>query len=213
MTVKDPSIRTALIDAAARIVNQEGARALSVRRLADQVGVSTMAVYTYFDGMAGLARAVREDGFERLSRSLDTVSRSDDPVSELFELGLVYLTYAIENPDRYRFMFMQKPQDEDLGTGIATFDRIADTAAEAVRVRRFARGDAVDIARRCWVVVHGAASLHLVGMLDASAARESLEGALANLFVGLGADLTSVKRSVRTAKARHNRGGTRGPSE
>jgi AcrR family transcriptional regulator len=210
MTVKDPSTRSALIDAAARIVNQEGARALSVRRLADKVGVSTMAVYTYFDGMAGLARAVREDGFERLSRSLDTVSRSKDPVSELFELGLVYFTYAVENPDRYRFMFMQRPEDEDLGTGIATFDRIADTAAAAVGGRRFRRLDAVDIARRCWVVVHGAASLHLVGMLDASAARESLEGALASLFVGLGDDPGSVKRSVRTAKARYSRRGAQG---
>jgi AcrR family transcriptional regulator len=63
----DPSVRTALIEHAARITAEEGREALTLRRLAAGVGTSTMAVYTHFGGMDDLRRAVRREGFARLA--------------------------------------------------------------------------------------------------------------------------------------------------
>ena len=61
------SLRPALIEAAARLIATEGADGLTLRRVADEVGTSTMAVYTCFGGMPELRRAVRREGFARLA--------------------------------------------------------------------------------------------------------------------------------------------------
>lgn len=51
------------MDAAARLLAKEGAAGMSTRRLAAEVGVSTMALYTHFGGMDGLCREARREGF------------------------------------------------------------------------------------------------------------------------------------------------------
>jgi AcrR family transcriptional regulator len=201
VTSKDPGVRGALLEAAARVVAEEGGRALSARRLADEVGTSTMAIYTYFDGMSGLARAVREEGFARLGSALDQVAVARDQISELFELGFAYMIYAAENSHFYRYMFMERPPGDDLEIGLETFARIVDTADRAVGSGRIA-GDPVEIARECWLVVHGAMSLQLVGILTWHQALASAEGALVDVVTGRGPRRDVVRRSMRSAKAR-----------
>ena len=61
------NLRPALIEAAARLIATEGASGLTLRRVADAVGTSTMAIYTHFGGMPELRRAVRREGFARLA--------------------------------------------------------------------------------------------------------------------------------------------------
>src|SRR5687768_10488279 len=110
----DPKVRTSLIDAAARLLAEEGPHALTTRRLATEVGTSTMAVYTYFSGMDELRHAVRVEGFDRLAGYLERVAPDpDDPMVELRQLGAAYITNAFVNPHLYRFMFMEKPSDSD----------------------------------------------------------------------------------------------------
>src|SRR3954452_21410497 len=76
-----------------------------LRALVDSVGTSTMAVYTHFGGMAGLWRAVRQEGFTRLATHLAAVEASADPVVELTALGAAYTSNALPNPYLYRAMF------------------------------------------------------------------------------------------------------------
>src|SRR5437016_4851039 len=55
----DNGMRPALIEAAARLIATQGAAGLKLRRVAEEVGTSTMAIYTHFGGMPELRRAVR----------------------------------------------------------------------------------------------------------------------------------------------------------
>ncbi|HET6795126.1 MAG TPA: helix-turn-helix domain-containing protein, partial [Acidimicrobiales bacterium] len=86
----DSPQRTALIEAAARLVAEEGPSALSTRRLAAEVGTSTMAVYTWFGGMPQLLRALLREGFRRFGDRLRSVEPTDDPVADLGRLGIAY---------------------------------------------------------------------------------------------------------------------------
>ena len=52
--------RDDLVDAAVDLLTRDGAKALSVRKLAAAVGTSTMAVYTHFGNMAGLLEAMTD---------------------------------------------------------------------------------------------------------------------------------------------------------
>ena len=78
---------------------------VTLRSLVAGTGVSTMAVYTYFDGMAGLWGAVRQEGFRRLEQRIGAVPASRDPVRHLAALGVAYVENALSNPNLYRAMF------------------------------------------------------------------------------------------------------------
>ncbi|HEY0806715.1 MAG TPA: helix-turn-helix domain-containing protein, partial [Pseudonocardiaceae bacterium] len=82
----DPEISNALVDAAARLLAEEGPAALSTRRLAAAVGTSTMAVYTHFGGMDDLVRAMVREGFARLHERMARVRATDDPVADVITL-------------------------------------------------------------------------------------------------------------------------------
>src|SRR5512138_3570780 len=69
-------VEQALLEAAARLLTDEGPEALSVRRVAAEAGVSAMGVYSRFGGKQGLVEALFLDGFARLERVLATVPRS-----------------------------------------------------------------------------------------------------------------------------------------
>src|SRR5437764_15477988 len=89
--------RRALIEASARLIATEGSAALTLRRVADEVGTSTMAIYTHFGGMPELRRAVRREGFNRLAAYLVEVDATNDPVADLACLGLAYYNNAVAN--------------------------------------------------------------------------------------------------------------------
>jgi AcrR family transcriptional regulator len=205
MTIKDPATQLALVEAAARIVGEEGVSALSARRLAQKLGTSTMAVYTYFGGMEGLSRAVRQEGFDRFAEHLSQVVPDKDAVAELAELGRAYVASALDDPHLYRFMFMERPRDEDADIGLNTFDRVVDAAGRATKSGRLKGRDPIEVARQCWIASHGSISLHLVGMLTETEAIEGLSRLLTDMFVGLGDEPDAASRSVRKATARWTR--------
>src|SRR5204862_4279838 len=116
-------MRPALIEAAARLIATEGAAGLTLRRVADEVGTSTMAIYTHFGGMPELRRAVRREGFGRLTARAAQLGDSEDPVADLAGLGLAYYQLAMNNPHLYRAMYMEQPLDAaDALAGSETFN-------------------------------------------------------------------------------------------
>src|SRR5688500_5596643 len=116
----DPAVRMALIEAGARML-AEHARP-TIRRLAAEVGTSTMAVYTHFGSMDQLLGEVRRAGFSRLAAHMATVPHTRDPVSDLALLGGAYCINAMTNPAMYRVMFLESTLDDaDADVGVDTF--------------------------------------------------------------------------------------------
>src|ERR1700733_13667670 len=101
----DPELKANLIETAARLLAEEGPKALSTRRLAATVGSSTMAVYTHFGGMDDLVHAMVLEGFERLNLRMNEVARTDDAVSDVAALGAAYRANAQEHRHLYSVMF------------------------------------------------------------------------------------------------------------
>ena len=112
-------------DLGARLIATEGADGLTLRRVADEVGTSTMAVYTHFGGMTELRREVRREGFARLGAALTAVELTGDAVADLVLLGWAYYSNGTTNPNLYRAMFMDGPVGEaDAEVGRETFDQL-----------------------------------------------------------------------------------------
>jgi AcrR family transcriptional regulator len=201
--VADPEVREALIETAAGLLAGEGPAALSTRRLAAELGTSTMAVYTHFGGMDGLHRAVREEGFARLTGYFDSVTTTRDPVADLAALGWAYCFNAVANPQLYRAVFLEPPLDSaDEAIGAAAVQQPIDTVARCIEAGRFAPADPESLAVQTWAAAHGMITAVLAQLLTIEDVIEHFSAMGANLFVGFGDDRRRADRSIQRAQQR-----------
>ncbi|MEV4555582.1 TetR/AcrR family transcriptional regulator [Kitasatospora sp. NPDC049285] len=205
----DPNTRPALVDVAARLLSEEGPQALSARRIATEVGSSTMALYTHFNGMGGLVRAMVHEGFARLQQYFTRVSRSDDPVADLALLGRAYRCNALANPHLYAVMFGGSSlagfslDGEDRQYGRYTLAGVVECAGRCIESGRFQSGDADLMAHQMWSAVHGLVTLelggYLIGPYDAD---RCLDAQLIGLMVAAGDNPEAATRSVAASARR-----------
>jgi AcrR family transcriptional regulator len=205
----NPDTRTALIDAAARLVAEEGPRGLTARRLAVEAGTSTMAVYTYFGSMSAIVGKIVHGGFARLQRLFDLIERTADPVADMALLGRVYRYNAVTNRHVFEVMFGGSSlagfalNEEDRQHGRYTLTPVAECAGRCVAAGRFQPGDPALLARHMWLGVHGTVTLELGGYLvkpyDADCCFETQ---LVSLMAGAGDELTKARKSVADSVSR-----------
>jgi AcrR family transcriptional regulator len=195
----DPAVRTALIEAGARILAVDGPGALSTRRLAAETGTSTMAVYTYFGSMDELRRGIRAEGFARLAGRLGALPRTRDAVADLAAGGLAYLTSGLDSPALYRAMFTDRPPAGDDDAGAEVFQRVVDDVTRCMAAGRFDSTDpslAVPWAGEIWTMRHGMVTLVLSGLLPTEQARFLLTDMTYRLVVGYGDTPSAARPSV-----------------
>jgi AcrR family transcriptional regulator len=100
------NLRQSLLLAAKELIAEHGIEALSLRKLADKVGVSRTAAYHYFIDKNDLLCALAANGFRRWQTSLDQLSCNQLPDRDKFEqYVLAYITFATNNPEEYELMF------------------------------------------------------------------------------------------------------------
>lgn len=183
-----------------------GREPVTLRALAARSGTTTMAVYTHFDGMPGLWRAVRQEGFTRLAARLDAITATDDPVADLAALSSGYQAAALAAPDLYRAMFDAAADLDDPGVADRGFELLVAATARARDAGRLdATTDARSLATQLWAAGHGLAMLAVTGVLPAA----SIPGLAAELAVALcvaaGDEPSRCRRSVDAGWARRRR--------
>ena len=105
----DDETRVALRGAAERLVASGGPGAFSVRAVAEEAGTTTRAVYTLFGSGDGLlVDALAQEAFEFLADGIDELVETDDPASDLVDVGvLVFRRLVTEHPALYRIAFQR----------------------------------------------------------------------------------------------------------
>lgn len=208
----DPEISTALVDAAARLLAEEGPAALSTRRLAAAVGTSTMAVYTHFGGMDDLVRAMVREGFARLSDRMSRVRPTDDPVADVITLGYAYRDNALEYPHLYSVMFGGSAlggfalTEDDRQHGRYTLEVLVATVARAITAGRYDDTDPQLVAHQLWLALHGLVTLELGGyLIPPYDADVCFDNQMRTQMVGAGDELTATEASMAKARRRRSR--------
>lgn len=128
-----------IIDAARRLLVEEGIEAVTVGRIAQALGIKAPSLYKHFAGKAEIEAALIEEGFEAHAAAME--SAGDD----LAKLAAAYRAFALANPQLYRLM-TERPVP-----GLE-----ARVAAPLIR----AAADP-DIARAVWGFAHGMVLLEL----------------------------------------------------
>ena len=169
-------LRHALIEAALEIIEREGTEALTIRRLAKEVGVSHAAPAHHFSDKTAIILAVATEGFRILGRQLESTMAIGDAKERLTELGRGYCRFAFDHPAHYRIMFGPHKahlveHDEDfhlvasgafnvlMNAVTPLVSRPGDSAEE-----RFRRAGAASMS--CWTHVHGNVMLWESNMLN-----------------------------------------------
>ncbi|MFC4004509.1 TetR/AcrR family transcriptional regulator [Prauserella oleivorans] len=162
----DETLRLRLLHRAGELLATEGVRALSLRRLAADVGTSTTAVYSLFGGKSDLVNALYGEGFRRFAARLRAVRRTGEVVADIVGLCLAYREAALEDPHRYSAMFAAavpgfEPDDDTRKQAMSALEPLWDVVADGI-----SRGVLVDvpadvIAVSCWGCAHGLVSLEL----------------------------------------------------
>ncbi len=176
--IHDDALRTDLIEAAARLLADEGPHALSTRRIAREVGTSTTAIYSLLGSKEQVIRAIYLEGFRRLADRQNAMPRTADPVGDLREAGLVYFDNGVANPHLYDVMFHRPlreftPEADDVAFALTTLGDLVGLIQRCVDAGALV-GEADQIASEVWSLVHGVTSLTLAEMLEPADARRRL---------------------------------------
>jgi len=164
------SLRLGMLEAATRLLGEEGPSALTVRRVAEAVNCSTTLLYSLFGGKDGLANELYLEGFERLRQefSADPANATLTGLPRLRALARAYHQYAKRNPSYYMVMFgdaiagfvppveSRKRSWESLAVLIEAFEASMEEGA-------LPRSNPTAAARLLWAAMHGAISLELKG--------------------------------------------------
>lgn len=165
-------LRQALIDAALRLISEEGYAALSLREVARRAGVTHAAPYRHFTDKEALLGAVASEGFRMMRLAMhERMVRETPHLERLIASGVAYVLFAVEHPAHFRVMFgphFTRPPEPPLSCS-------PDTDAFGLLLRTIEEGQAAgalrdtptrELALAAWAMVHGLASLLVDGQVE-----------------------------------------------
>jgi len=181
-----------LLDAAERLVAEDGLEALSVRRVAGTVGTTTRAVYSLFGSKDGLVVALGVRAFDLLRAAISALPATDEPAGDLVEAGVVvFRRFVLQHPALFRLAVQHTAVPAALAQG---FHGAAQHALEGLqsRVARLAEAGQlgartlVDASCEFHALCEGLAALELRCTIPPDGAERLWRDALAALVVGWG---------------------------
>lgn len=183
-------LRQASLDAAARLLTTAGPQALTMRRIATELGASTTVLYSVFGGKEGIADALYREGFERLRRRLEDArdQAGTDPAARLAAVGNAYRESALTDRAFYAVMFTNGvpgyvPPPDSVAAGQRSLGVLVDAVADGMAAGVLRTGDPAAAARVLHAAAHGAVSLELSGHFPDAAAAERCFRALTRAAV------------------------------
>ncbi|MFL2530220.1 MAG: TetR/AcrR family transcriptional regulator [Porticoccaceae bacterium] len=197
LTLKDSSsyhhgnLRQTLLLAAAEMISENGIESLSLRKLAEMVGVSRTAAYHYFQDKNNLLCAIAANGFRRWQMSLNQLESNSLPERDKFEQYILgYIAFATTNPEEYELMFgrciwkQSKCTQELQDISHATFQHQVEMISHWQSTGLVIGENPLRSAQIIWGTLHGIAKLFIDGVYtDVNRVEEIVLSALP-MFLG-----------------------------
>ena len=159
-------LRAEILEAAEDLLLETGSEEeVSIRAVADRVGVTPPSIYRHFADKGTLLFEVCDRQFGRFHEYLDAKrSGHADPVEAVKAIGRAYVEFGLTYPEHYRIMFMGRSDltpeqyEDHVLAEQAAFMALVGAVQECVDAGRLHR-DAFETATIMWTAVHGVTSL------------------------------------------------------
>jgi AcrR family transcriptional regulator len=143
--------------------------AVSIRAVADKVGVTPPSIYLHFADKEELIAAVVANVFAELDAAMVEAGEGlADPLARLRAYGLAYVRFAVAHPEHYRVATMEhcrlgdgsvEGSELDKTLRDAAFSHLLSTVEACMDEEIFAPGDPLPVTLQMWAAAHGIASL------------------------------------------------------
>lgn len=168
--------RDDVLRVAEELLAAEGPGGLSVRRIADRLGVSRQIVYSRFTGKPDLVRALHSLGFERLTAAFAGVDEEPGTRAHVLAMAHAYRDCALAQPALYELMFGAPvaefaPDASARRVAGASFRPVVDAAVAWLENDGRGTTDAspLVLAQMLWSATHGVVALELAGLVGREA--------------------------------------------
>ena len=157
-------LRETLIREAWKQIEQGGAIALNLSKLAKTIGVSQPAVYRHFSSKQALTISVAQKGLEQLAEALQSATQGteENALACIEAITRAYVEFALNNSEITRLMFSMRERTSNLAlqtaskTASVPLYHIAELAQQADRLRN---RDVAQTVRILWSTIHGLSML------------------------------------------------------
>jgi AcrR family transcriptional regulator len=167
--MKALTTREKIVRAAHRLLDREGADAVTMRRVAEAVGITPMAIYRHFPDRDALLKRVSDDSVKAVAEEWSRPSGDPDLARRLPATLESYLDYALAHPHLFDHAFSAPRDDarrfpEDFRARRSpTLNVLADALSEGMRQGALREDDPWDLAMSFWAHAHGLIMLYRAG--------------------------------------------------
>lgn len=149
----------AIVVAARRILESGGLDSVTMRSVAEAVGVRGPSLYKRLPDRAALIRAIAASVVDDLSMTMSRATETGDPRADLRAAAADYRAFVRANPNGYRLLFTDLTDaDPDASSLAALGAPIVDAMTRVV-----GPSDALEAARTFVAWAHGFTSMELAG--------------------------------------------------
>jgi AcrR family transcriptional regulator len=157
--------------AARRLLDREGPEAITMRRIAEAIGVTPMAIYRHYRNRTSLLNSLADEGFAELAARLVGRKLAGSVEERLMKLLDVYLDHALAAPRLFELMFLAPregarsyPRDFRAGRS-PTANAMREVVQRGIDRGYFRQDDAWEIVFALGALSHGLIMLYLGGRM------------------------------------------------
>ena len=159
--------RAEILEAAERIFVAEGYEGATIRRIADEVGVSSTALYMHFADKACILHEIVEGVLSQLlARNTEIAGRPLDAVVRTRMMLDGYMRWGLEHPNAYQLVYCAPSQDSTDPRPERTsefaeksYEVFAGVVREIAASGRLRSGTGDSAAQALWMSCHGVVAL------------------------------------------------------
>jgi AcrR family transcriptional regulator len=157
-------LREEILDATTNLLLETGhAKAVSIRSVAQRVGVTPPSIYLHFADKDALLDAVCARYFEKLDEEMQRVAADQPSTMDVLRAqGLAYVRFALKMPELYRIAMMgenRQGSDVDRALNTSAFVHLRNSVESLMAEGVYPPGDPTTKALELWTAGHGVAAL------------------------------------------------------
>ena len=153
--------RERVVRAAAALADADGIEAVTLARIAAELGVRSPSLYNHVDGLEGVRRGVALLALGELGAAMREAATGRAGDDALVAIAEAYRAYARAHPGRYPLtQYLPRPADPEIDAAAAA---VVQVVLDALRAFDLADDDAIHAARAFRAAVHGFVSLEAGG--------------------------------------------------
>ncbi|CAN5180406.1 TetR/AcrR family transcriptional regulator [soil metagenome] len=186
--------RAEILAAAERIFVEHGYEGATIRKIADEVGLSSTALYMHFSEKGAILHEICREAFEQLIASNRRIlAEAGTPEQHLRRMMDAFVAFGFAHPNAYRLIYLTRPieardgaESAAQGMGAELYQTLSDVLQPLMASGRIRSGNARLAGQILWAGAHGIVSLMITKPYFDWCDREALtQGMLDALFEGL----------------------------